>query len=198
MESSKGPFDFDNEGWKIDERKLVTPERGEPYHYVYDKLFVSSDEKYACLFYTINEYRMGAQAGLIGVFANKNNAILIANPENQWFDYQGKDSVWFFNNKMFVRKLAYHNDENLSGTPFVIFYLDEKKFGFVDFDWSSIYYSPIKISDTVFKFHLDSPNELKNLTPNRNGEEFDISTIKYHSFEKLNNIMAIYFHEKSL
>jgi len=197
MKVINNSFDFDSKGWRINAGELPTPERGVyPYHYIHDKLFESLDGKYACLFYTINEYRMGAQAGLIAIFKNKVNPNLIVNPKDQWFDYQGNSSITFFDSFIFVRKLAYNKDEKLSGTPFVVFNMTKKTFGFVDFDWSSIYYSPVKVSDTFFKFHLDAPEELKHSTITRTNEQFDISSIKYYPFDKVNNLMELYFDEK--
>src|ERR1700760_4485907 len=108
MQEINNSFDFDNKGWRINTAELPTPERGVyPYHYIHNKLFESIDKKYACLFYTINEYRMGAQAGLIAIFENKGNPNLIVNPIDQWFDCQGNSSITFFDNFIFVRKLAY-------------------------------------------------------------------------------------------
>jgi hypothetical protein len=84
----------------------------------------------------------------------------------------------------------------MSGTPFVIFDLAKNIFGFIDFDWSSIYYSPVKVLGTVFKFHLDTPGELKDSTSKRHNEVFDVSTIKYYPFDRVNNLMELYFNEK--
>lgn len=189
--------DFDSKGWYINAGELTTPERGVyPYHYIHDKLFESPDKRYACLFYTINEYRMGAEAGLIAIFQDKKNPILLCNPKNQWFDFQGESSVYFFDDLIFLRKLAYNKDEKLSGTPFVVFDMSEKAFGFVDFDWSSIYYSPIRVSDVIYRYNLDSPSELKHPTLNIYNGEVDLSTIIYYPFNELGNMADLYFDEK--
>ena len=58
---------------------------------------------------------MGWEAGLIGIFENKHKPTLLANPNNQWFDYQGDRSLVFAGNYLFVRKLAYNENEKLSG-----------------------------------------------------------------------------------
>lgn len=191
-------FEFDRKGWNINCEQLSTPERGVyPYHYIHDELFESPDKGCACLFYTINEYRMGAQAALIGIFENKERPSLMLNPKNQWFDYQCENTISFVDNFLFARKLAFNQDEKLSGLPFVIFDMEKETFGFVDFDWSSSYYSPVKVSNTIFKFNLDAPNELKNSSaPKRHNEEFDVSIIKYYPFEKANDLGGLYFDEK--
>ena len=78
------PKELDTKGWDINFKQLMTPKRGVyPYHYFHDQLHESFDKKYACLFYTITEYRMGSQAGLVGIFENKNKPALLANPKNQ-------------------------------------------------------------------------------------------------------------------
>jgi hypothetical protein len=74
MNISEKIFKFDNNGWNINCQQLPTPERGVyPYHYIRDELLESPDKKFACLFYTINEYHMGAEAGLVAIFGNKDN-----------------------------------------------------------------------------------------------------------------------------
>jgi hypothetical protein len=192
------PVELDTKGWDLPFGELRTPKRGAyPYHYVSDELFESPDKNFACLFYTINEIRMGWYCGLMSVFENKQNPTLLANPNNQWFDYQGDRSLVFSDNYLFVRKPAFNENEKLSGTPFVILDLTKKIFGFIDFDATSIYYSPIKINDTIFKFNLDTPTEIKSMTvPNRHGEFFDVSKIKFYTFDKLSGLLELYFGEK--
>lgn len=192
------PVELDTKGWDINFQQITTPRRGTyPYHYVRDKLFESLDKRFACLFYTINEYRMGWEAGLIGIFENKSKSTLLANPNDQWFDYQGDRSLVFSDNFLFVRKLAYNENEKLSGTPFVLFDLTKKMFAFIDFDVTSIYYSPVKVNDTVFKFNLDTPNEIRHMDViNRHGNIFDITRLIFYSFDKLNKLLELYLDEK--
>lgn len=192
------PDKLDTKSWNINFSQLTTPKRGVyPYHNFRDGLQESTDKRFACLFYTINEYRMGWEAGLVGIFANKSNPTLLANPKNQWFDYQGARSLVFSGNHLFLRKLAFNQNDKLSGTPFVIFDLTKGNFAFIDFDVTSAYYSPVRISDTVYKFNLDTPEEIKHIKlPNRDGQIFDITTLKYYSFNQLDNLVELYFEEK--
>jgi hypothetical protein len=194
------PDKLDTKGWDINFRQLLTPRRGiHPYIFLRDELFESPNEKYACLFYTINEYRMGAETSLVGIFGNKNKPILLANPKDQWFDYQGDRSFVFSDNFLFLRKLAYNKDKNHSGTPFTVLNLDKKEFGFVDFDFTSCYYSLIKKQDSIYQFNLDMPNEIKNIKyPSRHGQTFDLTKVKFYSFDKLDSMLDIYFKEKEL
>ena len=183
--------------WEISSFKLWTPTNS--LHYVDDTLFEGENEKFACLFYEIDEYRMGWYGGLIGIFENKDQPILITNPENQWFDYNSNSPVIFSDNFLFLRKLAYNNDERLSGTPFVVFDLHKKVFGLIDFDVSSIYFSPVKIQENIYRFNLDQPDGLERMIvkfPNRENETFDLASIKFHSFNKLHRILDIYFDLK--
>jgi len=196
MKDINNSFDFDSRGWNINFQNLLPPERNVyPYPSQYDKLFESPGEKYACLFYSVDEYRMGAEAGLIGIFESKGHPLLVVNPKNQWFDYRGKSSVAFVDNFIFVRKLAYNQDEKLSGTPFVVFDMAKKAFGFIDFDWSSIYYSPVRVLNTIFKFNVDEATQSDYLAL-RHTEEFDIAAIRYYPFEQAHNLMQLYFDEK--
>jgi hypothetical protein len=98
---------------------------------------------------------------------------------------------------LFLRKLAYNQNEKLSGTPFIVFDLSKKSFGFIDFDATSVYYSPIKVAGTIYKFHLDTPEERQHMTSkNRNGQTFDLASVRLYSFDKLDKILELYFDEK--
>ncbi len=198
MNVPKKLFEFDNKGWDINCQQLPTPERGVyPYHYIRDKLVESEDKKYACLFYTITEYRMGAESGLIAIYQNKDAPILKVNPKDQWFDYSGSNSVVFFDDMLFVRKLAYNLDEQLSGTPFVIFDFRKNIFGFIDFDWSSIYYSLIKVSENTFKFFYDKQSGNNKVIPSRHNEVFKLEGMKFYPMDQSNDLLKLYFEEKN-
>jgi hypothetical protein len=188
---------FDNKGWSIDKAQLWYPKENRSWYD--DDLYENLDKKFSCLFYNIDEYRMGFYGGLISLFENKYSPTIMANPKGQWFDLNSQNPLIFSDNFLFLRKLAYNEDENLSGTPFAIFNLEKKTFGFLDFDASSIYYSLIKTLDNKYKINLDNPNGLNNLRImplNRNGEIFDITTIKFYSFDKLDTMTEIYFADK--
>lgn len=186
---------FETHEWDINFQQYVASESELQGHFFYQNL----NETFACLFYSIREVRMGWEAGLIVIFENKNKPVIIADPRNQWFDFQGKNSLIFSDNYLFVRKPAYNVVEKLSGTPFVVFDLTNKLFGFIDFDATSIYYSPVKISDTIYKLHLDSPNEMQYATlKSREGETFDITKINFYSFEKLSMLLEMYFDAKKI
>ena len=191
--------DLDTLGWNINFNQILTPNRGvDPYIFVSDYFFESSDKKYACLVYTIVEWTMMSYGGLIAIFENKINPTLITNPKSQWFSYQGKRTLYFDNGFLFLRKEAYNQNELLSGTPFIVIDLKSKTFGFIDFDASSIYYSPIHIDKTIYKFNLDTPNELINSTfTNHSGETFDLLNIKFYDIHNLDNAIEIYKLEKA-
>lgn len=190
---------LDTKGWDINLNQVLTPRRGvHPYIFLTDIFFESDNQKYACLIYTIVEWTMMSYGGLIAIFEDKENPHLIINPKNQWFSYQGDRTLYFDNDFLFIRKDAYNQDELLSGTPFVAIDLKNKKFGFIDFDASSIYYSPVHVDDTIYKFHLDTPNEIINSRfINHNGETFDLATINFYDISDLNNAIEIYRLEKA-
>ncbi|MBS1933239.1 MAG: hypothetical protein JST96_04515 [Bacteroidetes bacterium] len=190
---------FDNKGWKIDRTKLWYPEKPDSWNV--DELFESPNKDFACLTYNIEEYRMGFYGGLISIFENKDLSSLLVNPKNQWFSFNSRKPIIFSDNFLIMRKLAYNPDENLSGTPFSVFDLEKKVFGFFDFDPSSIYYSLIKTNDNIYQVNLDNPNGLKNMRVvphNRHGEALDITTLKFYPFSKTDIMTEIYFAEKML
>ena len=200
MSSLKEPRIVDTKGWNIDCTQLLIPEQ-EVLHpsFINDELIESPDEQYAFFLYRITEYRIGAQAALLAIYKNKQAPILLANPKDRLFNYGGKTrSVNIFDDIIFLRMLAYSDDERLSGTPFVIFDLKQNVFAFIDFNYSSIYYSPVKISDTTFKFCIDKAFEnYKNLSPVRHNEMFDISVLNSYPMALANNLLALYRKEKA-
>lgn len=185
-------------GWEIDKKRLWTSEMAS--NYVKDLLFESPDQNFACLFYNIDEYRMGFYGGLIAIYEGKNRPLLTANPKNQWFDYYGDRSVSFSDKYLFARKLAYNENEGLSGTPFVVFDLEKRKFAFIDFDVTSIYYSLAKDQNCLYRFILDYPNELKNMRvkfPSRHGQTVNLGTLNFYPLDNGDDMIQMYFQEKS-
>jgi hypothetical protein len=98
------PESLDTKGWQINFKQVITPKRGiHPYIFLMDKFYESDDKKYACLVYTIVEWRMSSYSGLIAIFDNKLTPTLIVNPRNQWFSYQGDQTLYFINDLLFLR-----------------------------------------------------------------------------------------------
>jgi len=97
-----------------------------------------------------------------------------------------------------MRKESYNQIEIYSGTSFVAIDLTNKKFGFIDFDASSIYYSPMYVDNTIYKFKLDTPKEIVNSRfQNYDGKEFDLAMIQFYTIDKLNEATEIYKQEKT-
>ena len=198
LERLEKPDNIDTKGWNIEFQQLLSPKRGVyPHINLIDKFYESPDSRYACLFYTVDEYRMGAYRGLIGIFENKQNPKLLVNPKDQWFSFNGNRPLGFESDILFLRILAYNEDENLSGMPFVLVDLSKRKFGFIDFDFTSIYYSLVFVSGTTYKINLDTPEEIKNRQlANRDSELIDLSDIQFYGFDQFDNALELYWDQK--
>jgi hypothetical protein len=187
-------------GWTVDTSEFWFPEF--PEHLYSERLYESDDHDFSCISYNILEYRMGSYAGLIGILKNKQKPELIGNPKNQWFDHISYHPCTFSDGYMFLRLLAYNpDDERVSGSPFVVFDLNERTFGFLPFDDSSCYYSIHGVQGSIFKLNLDSPNELEMMRVkllNRHDESFDIKLLNYHPFENLDRMRELYFEERRM
>lgn len=190
---------LDTQGWNVPFQEILTPQRDiYPFFYPFDRLYEDVEHKYACLMYTITEFSMGSYTGLLAIFENKEQPRMIGNPKYQWFSYNGDRTAFLVNDFLFVRLEAYHQDKSLSGWPFVAFNLKEKRFGFIDFNASSIYYSITPVSDTTYKFHLDSPDHIDNRRfINRHGSEFDVKGRQFYDFSLLDSMVQLYHKEKS-
>ncbi len=197
--SLQQPEGLDTKGWQIDFKQVSTPKRGvHPYIFLMDKFYESDDKKYACLVYTIVEWTMSSYSGLIAIFENKPTPTLVANPKNQWFSYEGDQTLYFINDLLFLRLSAYSQIQKFSGCPFVVIALKTKKFGFIDFDFSSGYYSPVHVDSSIYKFKLDTPNNLTNSRfVNRNDQTFDLTEIKFYDIDKLDRARTLYKLEKA-
>ena len=93
---------FDDKDWEVDDTLLWYPET-KSLGYDVDRLFENQDKDFACLFYNIDEYRMGFYGGLILILENKAAPTLLANPKNQWFDLNSHKPLIFCDNFLFLR-----------------------------------------------------------------------------------------------
>ena len=120
-----------------------------------DKFYESDDEIYACLVYTIVEWTMSSYSGLIAILKTKKIQDLLQIQKGPWFSYQGDKTLYFINDVLFLKLEAYNENKKISGRPFIVVALKSKKFGFIDFDYSSGFYSPVHVDNSIYKFKPD-------------------------------------------
>lgn len=189
---------IETHGWNIRFSDLRTPLIGERPD-VKAILFESSSSEYACLFYSMREFRMGSYGGLIALYEDKLNPKLIVNPAFQWFHFSFASTLTFEEEILIVRLPAYNKIEALRGYPFVVIDLRKRLFGFIDLDFMSIYYKLTRIKPNVFKLVVTHPREIElSKRENRAGEQFKLDEFKSYSLEKLNDCIELYFEEKKM
>ncbi len=169
-------------GWNIDYSILPTPERKKArYSYSIDKFYFSEEFDIACLMYTITEYRMGAYAGLVALYKNKDSPKLVYNSFKNWYIYRGDRSALFVNNKIILRLL------NKTEGPFIVFDLHKDKFATVPFDYTSIYYD-IEHLNGEYKIRLKDIESRKRIQKCRDGETIKLSELGWNSLEIINEL----------
>lgn len=111
-----------------------------------DRLFESDYAKYACLLYSIVEWRMGWYSGYLAILRDKRNPKLIINPTNtMWYPW-----VQFSLNEDILFLCSYNGGEY----PIIILNLEKKCFSALRVV-NGFHYSIKEIDSTHFKLIAD-------------------------------------------
>lgn len=159
--------------------------------------FVTTEKKdFGILVYNIDEWRMLSYAGILAVFSNSENPKIELNSGKTW--------VWFDNEKTFsfldssnciaCRKPAYDPNSNKGDFPFLLINLKDKKFGFIEFDSTSIYYGLEEIAQGEIKIIEVHPKDLENIKSSnkRTNEIINLSTVKWFDLNEFDKALEKY------
>jgi hypothetical protein len=178
--------------WKIDTSVLKAYKKGD---WMNDYFSQTRDEKYGIYIYNIDEWRMMSYAGLIAIYQNKGNPMLLINSSDTW--------IWFDNDKTFdyaqlseciiFRKPAYKENSKRPDFPFILIKPTEKRFAFIEWDITSIYYGFNEIEKDKLVVKEVHPEDLNNLgTTKRTLEIIDINRIDWYDIERFDKALDIY------
>ncbi|APZ47427.1 hypothetical protein BW723_14535 [Polaribacter reichenbachii] len=179
--------------WNIDKTKLIDY-KSESWSNDY---FISSpNNKYGIVVYNINESRMGAYAGLIGIYSNFKNPKIELNSSQTWIYFQDEKTFSFLEkSECIVCRKPASNSKNLKdGFPFIIINMKNRQFAFLDFNYTSIYYG---IEETeLFKAKLIEihPKDIEYLNDKkRTNEIIDLENLKWLEFIDFNRALEKYY-----
>ncbi len=181
--------------WNIDPSKLTDYKKE---GWTEDYFISTPNNDFGILVYNIDEWRMLSYAGLLGIYSNPTNPKLELNSGKTW--------IWFDNDKTFsfldtsnciaCRKPAYNQNSKKDDFPFILINLLDKKFGFIEFNATSIYYGLKEIEKGKIKIIEIHPKDLERFKPTekRTDEIIDLATIQWFDLNDFDRALEKY-HE---
>lgn len=179
--------------WNIDKTKLIDY-KSESWS---DDYFISSPKnKYGIVVYNINEWRMGAYSGIIGIFSNSENPKVELNSSRTSIYFQSEKTFDFLEKSdcIVCRKPANNSNNLKGGFPFMIINMKNRKFAFYDFDFTSIYYGFQETEKNKAKLIEVHPKELERLKKEkRTNEIIDLEKLKWLELIDFNRALEKYY-----
>lgn len=184
--------------WNIDVNELAGYKND---GWTEDYFITRSNKDFGILVYNINEWRMLSYAGHFGLYSNQAKPILELNSDKTWicFDNERTFSFLEMSNCIACRILAFDPSSNSGGMPFLILNLKDKKFGFIEFDNTSIYYGLEEIEDEKIKIIEVHPKDLKRIASadKRTNEIVDLATLPWFDWSDFDTALEKYVEGKS-
>ncbi len=179
--------------WNIDTNKLTDYKKG---GWTEDYFVTTAKKDLGILVYNIDEWRMLSYAGLLGVFSNSENPKLELNSGKTWVWFDNEKTFSFLENSNCIacRKPAYNPNSNKGDFPFLLINLKEKKFGFIEFDATSIYYGLEEIALGEVKIIEVHPKDLENINSvnKRTNETINLSTVQWFDLSEFDMALEKY------
>ena len=149
------------EEWNINKNQLS--EYHEPV-WTKDYLF-KPNNNIGILAYNIDEYRMGTYSSHFAVSSNKQNPITEFNPLKTRILFSDDKTFYFLEESDCIafRKEIFNLNGNEKWFPFVILNIKSRKFSFIEFDNSSIYFGIKEIKKNKVKITIEHLADIKNL-----------------------------------
>jgi hypothetical protein len=178
--------------WNIDTSLLIDYKNN---GWVDDYFIETKDGKYGIHIYNIEEWRMSSYAGIFALFKDRQDSKPLLNSPNNW--------VWFNNDKTIIyaplsdclifRMPAYQKKSKRPDFPFIIIKPKEQKFGFIEWDATSIYYTFKEQEKNILIIQELYPAELKLLKKSKPDKDFfDLKDINWFDIKLLKNAIGIY------
>ena len=179
--------------WNIDTKKLTAYKKE---GWTEDYFVTTTKKDFGILVYNIDEWRMLSYAGLLGVFSNAENPKLELNSGKTWVWFDNEKTFSFLDNSNCIacRKPAYNPNSNKGDFPFLLINLKDKKFGFIEFDGTSIYYGLEEIEQGKVKIIEVHPKDLEGIkTSNkRTNEIINLSTVQWFDLNEYDKALEKY------
>jgi hypothetical protein len=179
--------------WKVNTETIKNYKRG-----VWDDdVFKESlDGKYGIYMYAIIEATMGAYYTQIALYNDKTNSTSILNSSNVWVWFNWVNSFGYavLSDCLIFRISAYNADDPKGkNMPYLLIKPEEKKFSFIPWDYSSIYYGFEELQKNVLSLtalYMDEIARIKG--EGRLNEIFDIGNMTWYDFADFDDAPGIY------
>jgi hypothetical protein len=163
-----------------------------------DYLLDTIDKKYKLYFYNVDEHSMGSYVGHLSIFEDNKGASKILSSGRIWIDYGQKDTFIYApkSNCLIFRMPVYQAEINKTNYPYLLIKPDGKCFSFIDWDFTSIYYSFDEIEVNIIKVKEQNRSELDRVNYlRRTGKVINLGDLSWHDLKKFDNAREIYLGE---
>lgn len=158
-----------------------------------DYFIETADKKYALYFYNIDEVRMGAYYAYLAIFAeNKFDRPIVSS---------GKVWIWYSNARTFTCAqksacLIFKTSVRKAGEveyPYLLIKPEIGQFSFIDWDFTSIYYSLEELGENIVVVREESPQYLDRPDHvRRTGEMIDLNALTWYDLAQFDDALEIY------
>jgi hypothetical protein len=157
------------------------------------------DKKYGLWFYNVEEHSMLSYFGHIAIFENNKKNLQILSSGNVWAWYRTNNTFMYppKSDCLIFRMPAYQGEVSIKPDfPYLLIKPNSKSFSFIDWDFTSIYYSFDEINTNVIEVKEVSPKELDRVNfPRRTGEIIDFNNLIWHNLRDFDTAIEIYLNK---
>jgi hypothetical protein len=162
-----------------------------------DDYFIETpDKKYAVYFYNVEEPKMMQTFAKVAIFAGGKFDSPVANSDKIWiwystkFSYAQKSACLIFiapEMKKTVSQFRFH-------PPYLLIKPGTRQFSFIEWDFTSIYYSLDEVSENVLVVKEEKPKDFfdRYNYAIRTGEMIDLNALTWYDFTQLDDAQEIY------
>ena len=165
--------------WNIDKSKLADYRKNE---WNEDYFIATPNNKYGILVYNIDEFRMSAYAGFISIYSNPKDPKQELNSYQTWIWFDEENTFDFLERSgcIVCRKPVSTFNPEIGTYPFLLINMDQRIFGFIEFDYTSIYYGIDEVEAGKAILTENHPGNFENMeSEKRTGEIFDLREIEW-------------------
>jgi hypothetical protein len=161
-----------------------------------DYMVKTPDDKYELCFYNVEEHSMGSYYGHFAIFFNE---VPVVNSGNVWICYL-YDNTFMYTPKsdcLIFRMSAYQEDGQISPAfPYLLIKPQNKIFAFLEWNFTSFYYSFDEVDGDLIKIKEIYPEELDRIHhPRKTGEIIDLNTLTWNSLTNFDKALVIYLNK---
>jgi len=161
-----------------------------------DYFIETIDKKYSLWFYNVLEHTMGAYYGHISIFQKNTDNLPILSSGEVWVWYNWDNTVIYAakSDCLIFRMPAYQGEDAIKPDfPYLLIKPGSRCFSFIDWNFTSIYYSFDETEVNIIKVKELTPAELDRTDfLRRTGEKIDLGKLVWYELSDFDNAKEIY------